>query len=100
MVTICAWCNRYLGPPDGTVTHGICTPCALRQHWRDAPILVVSPHREAMVPVLRHLLQGSPEVRIVVDRRRDQRRRSDPSSSSLERRSGRDRRRWTDLLLT
>jgi hypothetical protein len=26
MVTVCAWCDRYLGGPnDGGITHGICT---------------------------------------------------------------------------
>lgn len=100
MVTVCAWCDRYLGPEDAAVTHGICLACTSRQHWRDAPVLVVSAHREAMIPVLRHLLQGSPEVQIVLERRRDERRQqAAPAPPGEERRSGQDRRRRGDLLL-
>jgi hypothetical protein len=100
MITVCAWCDRYLGPDDAHVTHGICPACTARQHWRDAPVLVVSRHREAMAPVLRHLLHGSPEVRIVVERRRDDRRQADgPVPANVDRRSGRDRRRRPELML-
>ena len=35
MVTICAWCQRYLGTKeplaDPSLTHGICKTCAMRQ---------------------------------------------------------------------
>jgi hypothetical protein len=98
MVTVCAWCDRYLGPDDAAVTHGICTACAARQHWRDSPILVVSREREGMIPVLRHLLQGIPEVKIVLERRLDERRQT-AFTTNVERRSGRDRRRRDDLVL-
>ena len=101
MITVCAWCDRYLGPEGSAVTHGICPACTARQHWRDSPVLVVSRHREAMAPVLRHLLHGSPEVRIVIERRRDERRRAEePAPANVDRRSGRDRRRRrADLVL-
>lgn len=98
MLTVCAWCDRFLGPDDAEVTHGICTACTSRQRWRDSPVLVVAPHREPLVPVLRQLLQGRPEVRIVVDRRQDHRRR-EAADASVERRSGQDRRRRPDLFL-
>ena len=100
MVTVCAWCDRYLGPDDAVITHGICNACTARQHWRDLPVLVVSRHREALIPVLRHLLQGSPEVKIVLERRQDRRRQSPVVAvPAEERRSGHDRRRRGDLLL-
>jgi hypothetical protein len=100
MVTVCAWCDRYLGPDETPVTHGICLACTARQHWRESPVLVVSRHREPMVPVLRHLLQGSPEVKIVVERREDERRRSRAADTIvIERRSGQDRRRRDELML-
>ncbi len=99
MFTVCAWCDRYLGSKDAEVTHGICAACTSRQHWRDSPVLVVAPHREEMVEVLRHLLRGSPEVTIVVDRRRLNRRRR-ALVPPIERRSVADRRRRrTDLQL-
>src|ERR1700687_2173001 len=96
MVTVCAWCDRYLGSKDAEVTHGICSACTARQHWRESPVLVVAPHREGMVEVLRHLLQGSPEVTIVVDRRRQQRRHR-ALVPPIERRTSPDRRRRADL---
>jgi hypothetical protein len=98
MVTVCAWCDRFLGPDEAPVTHGICTACAARQHWRDSPTVVVSRAREAMIPVLRHLLQGIPEVKIVLERRQDERRQTS-FAPGVERRSGRDRRRRDDLVL-
>jgi hypothetical protein len=99
MVTVCAWCDRFLGPNDGEVTHGICTPCTARQHWRDTPVLVVSREREEMIPVLRHLLHGIPEVVIVLERRQDERRQAERPPDAGDRRSGRDRRRRDDLVL-
>jgi hypothetical protein len=100
MMTVCAWCDRYLGPENAAVTHGICAACTARQHWRDTPVLVVPPHRESIIPVLRHLLQGSPEIKVVLERRTDDRRQADPRAApGEERRSGRDRRRRSDLLL-
>jgi hypothetical protein len=98
MVTVCAWCDRYLGSKDAEVSHGICSGCTARQHWRESPVLVVAPHREEMVEVLRHLLQGSPEVTIVVDRRR-QHRRHRALVPPIERRRSPDRRRRVDLQL-
>ena len=99
MVTVCAWCDRYLGPNDAAVTHGICTACTARQHWRDSPVLVVSRERESLIPVLRHLLHGIPEVTIVLERRIDERRQSERAPAQGDRRSGRDRRRRDDLVL-
>jgi len=99
MVTVCAWCDRYLGPNDAAVTHGICTACTARQHWRDSPVLVVSRERESLIPVLRHLLHGIPEVTIVLERRTDERRQSERAPAVGDRRSGRDRRRRDDLVL-
>ena len=98
MVTVCAWCDRYLGPNDAAITHGICSACTARQHWHETAVLVVSRHREAMIPVLRHLLQGSPEVKIVLERRQDERRQAE-FVPGVERRSGSDRRRRDDLVL-
>jgi hypothetical protein len=101
MITVCAWCDRYLGPSGTPVTHGICEACTARQHWRDSPVLVVSRHREAMMPVLLRLLHGSPEVKIVLERRGDDRRqrRAADAEPGVERRSGQDRRRGDDLML-
>jgi hypothetical protein len=99
MVTVCAWCDRYLGGHDAAITHGICTACTARQHWHDTPVLVVSREREGLIPVLRHLLHGIPEVKIVLERRIDERRQAEFAPEGGDRRSGRDRRRRDDLVL-
>lgn len=96
MITVCAWCERFLGAKgaDPVVTHGICEPCAARQRWPDAPTIVVARHRAEMHAVLQQLLRGEPAVRIVIDRRVGDRRRSrDEPDSAGERRGGPDRRR-------
>ena len=99
MLTVCAWCDRYLGGHDAEITHGICTACTARQHWHDTPVLVVSREREGLIPVLRHLLHGIPEVKIVLERRLDERRQAAVAPAGDDRRSGRDRRRHDDLVL-
>ena len=99
MMTVCAWCDRFLGPDNGEITHGICGACTARQHWRDVPVLVVAAHRHDLLPVLEELLRGHPELRIVVERRKDRRRQKSDSGAVVERRSGTDRRRQRDLYL-
>jgi hypothetical protein len=96
MVTVCAWCERFLGPGEAAplVTHGICAPCAARQRWADSPLIVVSHLRADLVPVLQHLLQGEPPVRVVLDRRGGERRGvAGGRGADPERRRDSDRRR-------
>ena len=73
MITVCAWCQRFLGSKEplsqADVSHGICSACSARQQIDDFPVLVVSRRRTDTVPVLAGLLQSSPEIKIVVDRR-------------------------------
>jgi hypothetical protein len=95
MVTVCAWCERFLGAKETEpmVTHGICTPCAARQRWADAPVIVVSRERADLRPVLEHLLHGEPAIRVVVDRRAgDRRRDASAPDAAGERRHATDRR--------
>jgi hypothetical protein len=96
MVTVCAWCERYLGAreADPPVTHGICPPCFDRQRLSDTPVVVVSPHRADLRGLLQHLLRGEPAIRVVVDRRAGERRRGRAAADSeAERRREPDRRR-------
>ena len=78
MVTVCAWCQKYMGSMepfhDPAISHGICPSCIERESLHDAPVLVVSPRRVEAIPVLRTLLRGAPEIAIVVDRRARERR--------------------------
>lgn len=96
MVTVCAWCERFLGgrEDEPPVTHGICGPCTARQRWSDPPVIVIASHRAELLPVLEHLLHGDPPIRLVVDRRAGERRRSRAETGSdAERRREPDRRR-------
>jgi hypothetical protein len=103
MVTVCAWCERFLGAREDEpmITHGICDPCAARQRWADAPVIVVAPHRAELGAVLEHLLHGEPGIRVVIDRRAGDRRRSvaDPDSGGERRRDPDRRRRPADAIL-
>jgi len=80
MVKVCAWCEKYMGSqeplhnPD--VSHGICDECVERESLGGAPVLVVSPDRSSAIPMLQTLLRGAPEIAIVVDRRAEERRRT------------------------
>ena len=96
MVTVCAWCERYLGSTMDAgpmVTHGICAPCAARQKWSDSPVIVVARHRADIHVVLEQLLRGEPAIQVVIDRRvGDRRRREGDPDRGGERRRGPDRR--------
>jgi hypothetical protein len=105
MVTVCAWCQRFMGLKEplsqADVSHGICPTCSARQHIDNFPVLVVSRARVDTLPVLEGLLQGMPEIRVVVDRRRNDRRRQRPVLDVPGgRRMLRDRRERVSLVLT
>jgi hypothetical protein len=104
MVTVCAWCQRYLGmkdPAENTsVSHGICASCIARQKWPDSPTLVVSRNRAELAPILQELLRGTPEIRIIVDRRSGERRGRGEGEAPPDRRKGDDPRRGGLLLLS
>jgi hypothetical protein len=78
MVTVCAWCQKYMGSKEPLqetrISHGICGDCAERDSLDDTPVLVVSPGRARAIPVLESLLRGAPEIAIVIDRRARERR--------------------------
>ncbi len=110
MVTVCAWCQRFLGSKepftDPSLTHGICKTCALRhQIGGSSPTLVVSRDRADALPFLTGLLNGMPEIRVVVDRRQGERRRSpladrvrEETAEAAERRRANERRQRAELV--
>jgi hypothetical protein len=101
-LTVCAWCERFLGQKDPghvPVSHGICPACAARQAWSDGHTLVVPREKEDVLPVLEGLLRGTPEIQVVLDRRRGERRGQGGPSDRSERRSHGERRRGPGLHL-
>ena len=95
MINVCAWCERFLGATGGepVVTHGICDACAAVERSADAPVIVVSRGRAELRTVLEGLLGAEPAIRVVIERRVGDRRRSPPDAASTgERRRGPDRR--------
>ena len=105
MIAVCVRCQRFLGIKDpvsqGDVSNGICPACSARQQIADFPVLVVSRSRADTIPVLEGLLQSTPEIKVVVDRRQNDRRRSRASVDVPGgRRLLRDRRERLSLLLT
>jgi hypothetical protein len=110
MVTVCAWCQKYMGSMepfhDPAISHGICEGCLERDSLADAPVLVVSPRRARVIPMLQTLLRGAPEIAIVVDRRARERRGDHESECDHGRpvayvvdRRATDRRRMPSLYL-
>ncbi len=105
IVIVCAWCERYLGTSGeaarpGLISHGICPSCTVRQGWTESPTLVVSRSRQDLLPILRELLRGDPEIRVVVDRRTRERRSAQAwEPLPPERREGRDRRRGAPAVI-
>lgn len=85
MVTVCAWCQRYMGSKeplhDPGVSHGICSGCVERQTLAYAPVVVVNPARVATIPLLKTLLGGASDIAIVVDRRSGERRNGNGHSN-------------------
>jgi hypothetical protein len=110
MVTVCAWCQKYMGSKeplhDPAVSHGICGECIERESLENAPVLVVSRGRSEAIPMLQSLLRGAPEIAIVVDRRDCERRGGNGRShgngrplASVSDRRGANRRRTPSFYL-
>src|SRR5262249_5151581 len=94
MVTVCAWCQRFMGMKerltDPSLTPGICQTCTLRQQLGGFPTLVISRDRPDALPFFRRLLRGTPAIQVVLDRREGERRRE--TLASLVRETSDDRR--------
>src|SRR5262249_61350191 len=91
MTIVCIACQRYLGtkPPfhDLRVSHGICTPCAIRQR-RELSTLVVSRERAEVWPVLEAIFRFQGELHVVVERRLAERRQESSEGETCRRGSG------------
>jgi len=69
------------------ISHGICEHCRERLQWERGPTLVISRREERFLPLLSHLLEGEPAIRLVIERRHGERRK-EKNPYSVERRSG------------
>lgn len=92
LVTVCAWCERFLGMRETgdvahRISHGICRACATRHQWAEPPTLVVCRTRADLQRVLQELMRGTPEIHVVVDRRQAERRQGTDAAAPGERRS-------------
>jgi hypothetical protein len=101
MMLVCAVCQRYLGtkPPyrDLTICREMCTPCTI-QARRDLSTLVVSSERGDALPVLESLLRGGlASLRVLIDRRKADRRKADLRVEVCRRGLGQDRRQTRSL---
>ncbi len=103
MAIICAWCNRYIGgerPAEEDLdiswlilTHGTCSACRAHRSWGENPTLVLGRAQADFFPAIADLLQGAPEIRLVVERRFNARRVKANAAVSKERRRRLNRRR-------
>ena len=102
MTIVCSSCQRYLGtlPPfhDKGVTHSLCSPCAIRER-RELKTLVLSRERADTLPVLSSLFRPHGDVKVVLDRRRIERRQERIDVDPCRRGGGRDRRQTRSLRL-
>ena len=102
MTVVCSSCQRYLGtkPPyrDLGVTHGICTPCVVRQR-RELSTLVVSRERADAWPVLENFFRVQSDLHLVLERRQEDRRQLSLDVEASRRLLGKDRRQTQSLRL-
>ena len=86
-------------PPRGRAVHES-APSRTELFPEEPLVLIVSRERASALPKLRELLQGDPEISIVVDRRFGDRRGQDGGGDSWgERRLAERRRRFSSYLL-
>jgi len=103
MPIICVWCNRYIRGEEPTeeeinhemskLAHGTCSACRARRSWSENPTLVLGRAQADFFPAIADLLQGAPEVRLVVERRFSARRVKTNAAVSKKRRRRLNRRR-------
>jgi hypothetical protein len=102
MTIVCSACQRYLGtqPPfhDKGVLHGLCTPCEIRQQDQ-LQVVVLTRERADSFPILSGLLRRKDELRVVIDRRRTERRRAGLQVVDCRRAAENDRRQTRSLRL-
>jgi IS5 family transposase len=104
MVKVCAWCQKFLGTTDSedplSISHGICPTCVVRQQQVEMPTVVITRKGADTLPLMEALLQGTPDIPVVLERRVADRRRTHPPSREPEdRRRLRDRRQSDGILL-
>lgn len=78
MRAVCAWCGTIIAkgdPGDTQVSHGICSQCAPRFFPAGFRYAVVPPDRSFLLPEIEGAFRTVRGIRIILDRRRGERRR-------------------------
>jgi hypothetical protein len=99
---VCSWCSALMGVvlplEDGRLSHGLCTRCSDRvslEHWPSIrAVIVVHRTRPLLYEHLRRALEEVPHVRVVLDQRSAERRRTPAQPDPDQRRAPR-RRPWS-----
>ncbi len=102
MQAVCAWCGTTIveGDPGGTsVSHGICPRCAREWFPGDTRYAVVPPDRSFLFPEIHSAFQVVRGIRVIVDRRRGDRRQRNDRVRCDRRLPSRDRRRQPSLVV-
>lgn len=97
MRAVCAWCGTTIAegePGDTLVSHGICPQCARRFFPTGFRYAVVPPDRSFLFPEIQSAFEAVRGIRVILDRRRGERRRR-PARVRDDRRAPRRDRRQT-----
>ena len=98
MEAVCAWCGRMMTEgkpeePEGSqVSHGICPECSRRFFPSGVRYVVVPRDRAFLVPEIEKAFQAVLGIRVILDRRRCERRRCRTRIRNDRRVCSRDRR--------
>ncbi len=96
MRAVCAWCATTIAegdPGDARLSHGICEACADRWFSRQSRYAVVPATRSFLFSQIQRAFQVARDMRVILDRRRGERRRGAVWVHAERRQPSRDRRR-------
>jgi len=95
MRVVCAWCDKTVmegEPGDTLVSHGICSECSGRFFPTGLRYAVVPPDRSFLLAEIESAFQAIRGIRVILDRRRSERRRGPTRMRDDRRAPRRDRR--------
>ncbi len=102
MRAVCAWCGTIIsegGPGDTQVSHGICPQCSRRYFALGVRYAVVPRDRPFLLAEIEGAFRAVRGIRVILDRRRGERRRRCTRVRDEQRDPRRDRRQWACLIV-